>query len=751
VKKAADTFRLFTIANVESRLNYRLDFIINNNLVNELLNSTENNFYVNNSKSDNLDEIEFTMIKTNNSEKFFGKKCSEESKQLLNKNLNKDINSNITWIDGNKTIGLYIFVLKTLKDSDGYIVSGAKLSSDKYVDYIKNVFNYDATIFAENLRTNTSIVKDGKRQIGTLLDPKIAHIVLEKGETYVGKANILNSNYISSYTPILGTDNKPIGALFVGSSLTELNRITYQFIISISLLGVTLLFVAMLVCSSWLKVRFLDPLSILSATINLVSKGNYSIKLPSKKNYDELQELYTSLGKMSEELLLNHEKIESIAYYDSLTGIKNRALLIEKYSNSSVNTASKEKLKCLFYIDIDNLKVVNDFLGHIVGDILIVEVSNILTKIVGSAPDYELFHISGGTFAICRKSNFSIKEIHSFAKEILQAFNEALLIENHKLNASLSIGIAYCTNCDTSFCENCDRNCDKSLYDLLKNAEIALYKVKSEGKNNYKIFDIKMFEDIKNKNEIEKELRFAIQKEELMLYYQPQYNIATDRFRGFEALIRWNRREKGIVSPDDFIPIAEETGLIIPIGNWVLKTACEFIKSVNIQYKKEYVISVNVSAIQLLSNNYVQSVLSILEEVGLNPKYLELEITESILIESLSLVNEKLSYLRDAGISIALDDFGTGYSSLTYLKELPINILKIDKSFVAGICENNESIVGSIVKIGHHMDLVVVAEGVEVKEQLDYLKDFGCNIIQGYYFSKPLSESDALDKIRKIN
>lgn len=245
---------------------------------------------------------------------------------------------------------------------------------------------------------------------------------------------------------------------------------------------------------------------------------------------------------------------------------------------------------------------------------------------------------------------------------------------------------------------------------------------------------------------IEKHLRTALENNEFSLYYQPQLNVKSGKITGFEALIRWNSPQLGMVSPLKFIHIAEDSQLIIPIGEWVLRSACMFIKGLHMQGYTQYTISVNISILQLIQDNFIDVVHNVLDSIGLSPSYLELEITESMLMESFDAINKKLEKLREKGIRIALDDFGKGYSSLNYLKQLPISTLKIDKTFIDNISnsDNSSTLSGTIVMLGHNMGLSIVAEGVETKEQFEYLSKHKCDIIQGYLFSKPLQEPDAI-------
>ncbi|NLK87536.1 MAG: EAL domain-containing protein [Clostridiaceae bacterium] len=281
-----------------------------------------------------------------------------------------------------------------------------------------------------------------------------------------------------------------------------------------------------------------------------------------------------------------------------------------------------------------------------------------------------------------------------------------------------------------------------SIEEMMKSSDVAMYHAKKVGKNTHIMFRQEMNDEFTERIEMENGLRRAIENDEFILYYQPQVDLATDSIVSFEALLRWVHHENGIIPPLKFISVAEETGLIVQIGKWVLKTACEFIVNLNRRYGKEYGISVNISVIQLMQADFVSTVVDTLTNTGLAPSLLELEITESKLVETVDINLKKLHELREIGVRFSIDDFGKGFSSLSYLKQLPVSTLKIDKCFVDDIPDNDHSMIESIIHIGHKRNLVVVAEGVEKKEQLEYLAKHKCDMVQGYYCSKPVPEEE---------
>lgn len=324
----------------------------------------------------------------------------------------------------------------------------------------------------------------------------------------------------------------------------------------------------------------------------------------------------------------------------------------------------------------------------------------------------------------------SKQEVFLEIDELRKSFSQPFKIDNTEIRLTASFGISVFPD---------DGN-DAS--EVLKSADMSMYRAKELGRNNVQFFEKYMRDEIIQKTEMENRLVNAVKNEEFFLVFQPQYVIDSERIRGLEALVRWKSPELGVVNPMKFIPLAEEMRLIIPLGEWILKTACKKFKIFQEQYGMDACISVNVSTVQLKDSNFIQVVKNILDETGIKPECLELEITESIFIESFNEAILLLKELKKIGVRIALDDFGTGYSSLSYLKSLPIDTLKIDKSFVDDLSLNTSQvqIIGDIISLGHNLGVAVVAEGVEYEHQLHYLKEHSCDYIQGYLFDRPLEE-----------
>lgn len=420
------------------------------------------------------------------------------------------------------------------------------------------------------------------------------------------------------------------------------------------------------------------------------------------------------------------EEIFHLAYHDSLTNLPNRRMFMNQLRNEIIErNNSKAKLSILF-IDLDNFKFINDKWGHDTGDLVIKEAANRIKEAL--RPTDMVARLGGDEFIVMLKDIQDKEDITNYVEQILAKFQKAISTCGQEYSLTCSIGIA-------TYPENGD-----SAEQLITNADNALYHVKGRGKNDYVFYDNKMKIQSLERSLLENALRSAIQNEQFYLEYQPKQNIATKELFGMEALVRWNHPELGIIPPGKFIPLAEETGLIIPMGEWILRESCRQTKLWQKQGFPNLIISVNVSVRQLEDSNFIDSVIKILKETELNPRCLELEVTESIFADVKNAASI-LQELRSMGIKISVDDFGTGYSSLSYIKHLPIDILKVDRSFIRDIHSNEESkaIVRAIITIANAIGLKVIAEGIELEEHIEELKKGGCLLGQGFYLSKPMT------------
>ncbi len=422
------------------------------------------------------------------------------------------------------------------------------------------------------------------------------------------------------------------------------------------------------------------------------------------------------------------------ALHDGLTGLPNRTLLMERVDRAIKHTQRHpEDLCAVLFIDLDRFKIVNDSLGHGVGDQLLIAVGQRLKACLRSHDT--LARLGGDEFAILLDDVTDFTEVIQIAERLLAELALPLQLQRQTLGVGGSIGIVFGTNGhDTAAM-------------LLRDADIAMYRAKNQGKGRYAIFDQTMYDQTLKRLEIESDLRQAVAQSAFFLCYQPIFDLRTSQLYGFEALIRWQHPEKGLISPADFIPTAEETGLIVPIGKWVLREACQQFQHWQVRFPqiRDLKLSVNLSGKQIQEPTLLTTIDQILAESGLDGSCLRLEITESMLMDSGADSSHLLQQLRDRNILLSIDDFGTGYSCLSYLHRLPVNTLKVDRSFVDQMTQDAESyeIVRTVVTLAHTLGMTVVAEGVETAAQIEALKDLNCEFAQGYFFAKPLPQQAA--------
>ena len=418
--------------------------------------------------------------------------------------------------------------------------------------------------------------------------------------------------------------------------------------------------------------------------------------------------------------------LEYQAHHDSLTGLPNRALLPDRIEQAIAQAGRSGKQVAVVFVDLDHFKLINDSLGHHVGDRLLLEVASRLKTCVRG--NDTVVRQGGDEFVLVLAEQQGEDDILAVVSRLLDAVSQPWTDNGQEYGLSCSIGVS-------CFPQDGDESGA-----LLRSADAAMYQAKASGRSTYHFYTPELNQAVSERLELENSLRHALEREEFRVYYQPRIDVASSRIVGAEALIRWDCPGKGIVPPDSFISIAEETGLIIPIGQWILREACRQNSAWRRAGLPPIAVSVNLSPIQFRHTGLVDSVAAALTEAGLDPKSLELEVTESFVMHDAERINVAMQSLKALGVDIAVDDFGTGYSSLSYLKRFPVDRLKVDKSFVRDIDSDPDdaAIVRAIITLGHALNLRVVAEGVETAAHLDYLKLHGCDEVQGYYFSRPV-------------
>lgn len=425
-----------------------------------------------------------------------------------------------------------------------------------------------------------------------------------------------------------------------------------------------------------------------------------------------------------------------LAYHDALTILPNRHLLHDRLQQALAQSKRSGKLAALLFLDLDGFKRINDTLGHGIGDLLLKSVAKRLKTTVRQVDT--VARLGGDEFTIVLLEINHAQDAKDVAQKILKVISQPYKIEEHELFVTASVGISIYPD-DGSDIES-----------LIRKADIAMYRAKGQGKNNYQVYNLSMDAKFFERLTLENSLRKAVENEELVAYYQPQVDLRTGEITGVEALVRWQHQKFGLVPPDKFIPLAEETGVILEIDEWMMKTACRQIKNWEREGIANIRVAVNLSTRQFRQKNLTEKVAQILNDSAVQPKNLCLEITENEVMHNIETTVEILQALKKMGVLLSLDDFGTGYSSLSYLKRFPIDILKIDRTFVNGIPSDRDdtAISTAIVVLAHSMELKVIAEGVEEPEQIAFLQSLQCDEIQGFYFSRPLNAETVTDLLK---
>lgn len=444
------------------------------------------------------------------------------------------------------------------------------------------------------------------------------------------------------------------------------------------------------------------------------------------------------------------------AYHDPLTGLPNRSLFMDHLQKAIEKAKESEEYKfAILFLDLDRFKVVNDTLGHTLGDRLLIELSKRLDQILQKQPHLSIeatliAHLGSDEFAILVTNISAFSQANQLAESIHQDMTHPFVIESHQILSTVSIGIALSS---TGY---------QRPEQVLRDADIVMYRAKSKGRARYEVFDLETHTRVMNQLKLENDLRRAVQllespdtlkDNQFIVYYQPITCLQTGEIAGFEALLRWQHPELGMVSPVQFIPIAEETGLIALLGQWVLQQACNQLRRWESCGHHRLTMAVNLSGCQLSRPDLLEKIDQIIHQSQIHAHYLKLEITESMIINNAEYVKQVLSQLKERSIKLCMDDFGTGYSSLSYLHRFPLDILKIDKSFVSNMGESGEhsDIVRTIINLAHHLKMQVIAEGVETLGQLKILSELGCEWGQGYFFSRPIDSQKVLDLLGNQN
>ena len=587
--------------------------------------------------------------------------------------------------------------------------------------------------------------------VSTLMnDPAIYHVqilddfneLLFKKDNPVpkpGKFVTLVSRYISPTNTTFSTSlHQPNSSTVVGyllfsvntSSLAQTFITKHANMLILDLLRTCLLTVILLI---FFYYKLSLPLIRLSRWVRSLQDKQHCSPETLFRHNSELRELAGTVHQLWQERESAEGKLNKLAYYDTLTGLNNRSMLM-KMLNVNIKKSLKEGTQgALLYLDLDRFKTINDSLGHTIGDQLLIAVATRIEQ--WSHYNYVTARVGGDEFAVLIPSYFG-NEIEEVVQQLLETLSAPYIIDTHQLYCSSSIGIAL-------FSGESNANID-----VLRQADTALYRAKVHGRNTYQFYQPEMQSQIESVLNTEKGLHEALALNQLELFYQPQVNDHHE-IVGAEALIRWNHPSKGIISPALFMPIAEETGQILPIGHWIIETAFERYAQWQAQGllpKSFRRLAINISPLQFAQDSFVEQIDQALKEHGISGQSIELEITENLLLENVELARQKMAQLKKYNLHLSIDDFGTGYSSLRYLKHLDVDVLKIDRSFVTQLHqdESDQAIVDTILMIAKRLNLGVIAEGVENENELSALKRMGCKQFQGYLFDKPLNEEELL-------
>lgn len=458
-----------------------------------------------------------------------------------------------------------------------------------------------------------------------------------------------------------------------------------------------------------------------------------------QKTNVQLQQEIAERKSVEKELIIHKEHLVRLAHYDNLTSLPNRVFFNEMLTKTLNQAKRHNKSFAILFIDLDRFKTINDALGHPTGDLVLKEIANRFITVLRAGD--VMARLGGDEFIVLLNDINHPKFASPVAEKILNLCAQPIRIKSHEFFITTSIGI--CTY----------PNDGESLEDLLKNADMAMYKAKRSGGGIFHYYTHEMNEEAHEHIKLEASLRKALTNNEFVLYYQPKLHLSDGTITGVEALIRWDNPELGLISPIKFIPLAEETGLIMQIGEWALREACKTNKSWQDQGYRPISMAVNISPKQFRHQDIAKLVANVLADTQLDPQYLELEITETAVMDNVENTVNKLHDIQEMGVKVSIDDFGTGYTSISYLKQFPVSVIKIDQSFIKGITQsqNDCAITSAVIALAHSLDIKVVAEGVETTEQVEFLADHNCDMVQGYYLSRPLPETKMILQLTKID
>jgi diguanylate cyclase (GGDEF)-like protein len=643
-----------------------------------------------------------------------------------------------------------------------FIVTGAALLmvfvvliTYQYLSYKQELIddlNAQLSVIETNMGAAISFQdKDAANEILDSLKLNIAidraYVMLDQNNIFAEyRASSLSENHqLKSANPQLTTSNalglhlsrtilvnqQKVGTLNVEANLNKLHNRIQVFSLALVMAAFLALLLARVV--SFRLNRYLTrPIDYLKSLVASVSQHqNYHVR-SDIVTHDEIGALSLGINNMLENIEMRDHQLDQLAYFDALTTLPNRHNF-----NAYISTLITHEAAAPFYLlqlDLDDFKITNDTLGHAAGDVLLCECSHRIKSILDD--QQRVFRVGGDEFAITLQGGLSQQDVEGICNHIIQTVSQKFVIQNHELYVGVSIGIVQFHH----------GNYDESS--LIKNVDVAMYWAKSDGKNRYKFYSQEIEEVKFKEQQLMLDLQCAILNNEFEVYYQPIISVKSGLILGFEALLRWHHPMHGIVSPMVFIPLAESSGLINPIGIWVINQALSQLNAWQTKYSPQLFVNINISGHQFLDLNIVSKITAAINKNAVEPSTVNFEITESVLMRDVERTIQVLKSLRALGANISIDDFGTGHSSMSYLKQFPINTIKIDKGFVQGIPDDkiDVAIIESIFALAKSLSFDVVAEGIETEQQFAFLKEHHCAKAQGYLFSKPIS-SEQVDPL----
>ena len=528
-------------------------------------------------------------------------------------------------------------------------------------------------------------------------------------------------------TIISQNDASEIGKVYIMASTKTLDKQLHKNIFITSVIVLISLIIGYFLSFQLQKTISLPILKLSDATNKVKNEKDYSIRI-HQNDYQEIEMLCDGFNAMLHEIQNRDDHLQKLASYDPLTGLANRKYFSDILSQAIIRGKRKSHKHAILFMDLDRFKHINDSLGHSIGDELLVQVAKRFEFIIRG--DDTVARFGGDEFTVLLQEIINSNHVIEVAERIIDVMKEPFNLHGHEVVISPSIGIVM-------YPEH-----GMSSEQLMRNADTAMYESKHAGGNSFWFYSEHMNISAQKRLKLEESLRQAIHKDEIVVHYQPQLCLSSGKIVGIEALCRWNKDQKELIPPNDFLPLADETGLIIPIGNIIIKKALKTLQQLKDENLYDQRLAINMSAKQFRSAETIEQMLEFINESKIDPDLVEIEVTEEALIDDNQELISTMHKLRDNGVHLAIDDFGTGYSSLSYLKKFPFDILKIDMSFVKDMQETNRSlnIVKAIIDMSHHLDLSVVAEGVETEVQIKLLREMACDTIQGYYFCKPMDE-----------